>query len=62
MKLVIMILNEICYIVMIEYIIGKKIDDMGENMANYDLIATAAMGLEAMVAKEVRELGYECAS
>ena len=29
-------------------------------MANYDLIATAAMGLEALVAKEVRDLGYEC--
>ena len=33
---------------------------MGENMANFDLIATSAMGLEALVAKEVRELGYEC--
>lgn len=31
-----------------------------ENMTNYDLIATAAMGLEALVAKEVRELGYQC--
>lgn len=29
-------------------------------MTNYDLIATAAMGLEALVAKEVRQLGYEC--
>lgn len=29
-------------------------------MRNFDLIATAAMGLEAIVAKEVRELGYEC--
>ncbi|KAA9026082.1 THUMP domain-containing class I SAM-dependent RNA methyltransferase [Niallia endozanthoxylica] len=29
-------------------------------MANYELIATSAMGLEAIVAKEVRELGYEC--
>jgi putative N6-adenine-specific DNA methylase len=29
-------------------------------MTNYDLIATAAMGLEALVAKEVRELGYQC--
>ena len=29
---------------------------MGEKMANYELIATAAMGLEALVAKEVREL------
>jgi putative N6-adenine-specific DNA methylase len=27
---------------------------------NYELIATSAMGLEAIVAKEVRELGYEC--
>lgn len=26
----------------------------------YELIATSAMGLEALVAKEVRELGYEC--
>ena len=32
----------------------------GENMANYELIATAAMGLEALVANEVRSLGYEC--
>jgi len=29
-------------------------------MSNYQLIATAAMGLEALVAKEVRALGYEC--
>ena len=29
-------------------------------MTNYDLIATAAMGLEALVAKEVRGLGYQC--
>lgn len=29
-------------------------------MAKYDLIATTAMGLEALAAKEVRELGYEC--
>ena len=29
-------------------------------MANYELIATAAMGLEALVANEVRSLGYEC--
>jgi putative N6-adenine-specific DNA methylase len=29
-------------------------------MTNYTLIATAAMGLEALVAKEVRALGYEC--
>lgn len=29
-------------------------------MSKYNLIATAAMGLEAIVAKEVRDLGYEC--
>ncbi|MCL6570780.1 MAG: class I SAM-dependent RNA methyltransferase [Bacillus sp. (in: Bacteria)] len=29
-------------------------------MANYQIIATAAMGLEALVAKEVRALGYDC--
>jgi putative N6-adenine-specific DNA methylase len=29
-------------------------------MKKFDLIATAAMGLEAIVAKEVRSLGYEC--
>ncbi|PLR80438.1 RNA methyltransferase [Bacillus canaveralius] len=29
-------------------------------MAKFNLIATAAMGLEALVAKEVRALGYEC--
>lgn len=29
-------------------------------MSKYELIATAAMGLEALVAKEVRSLGYEC--
>ncbi|NHM29178.1 THUMP domain-containing class I SAM-dependent RNA methyltransferase [Neobacillus terrae] len=29
-------------------------------MGKYQLIATAAMGLEALVAKEVRDLGYEC--
>jgi putative N6-adenine-specific DNA methylase len=29
-------------------------------MAIYDLIATSAMGLEALVAKEVRALGYDC--
>ncbi len=29
-------------------------------MEIYDIIATAAMGLEAIVAKEVRALGYEC--
>jgi putative N6-adenine-specific DNA methylase len=32
----------------------------GEKMANYQIIATAAMGLEALVAKEVRALGYDC--
>jgi len=29
-------------------------------MAIFDIIATSAMGLEAIVAKEVRALGYEC--
>lgn len=29
-------------------------------MKIYDLIATSAMGLEAIVAKEVRDLGYDC--
>lgn len=29
-------------------------------MTKYELIATSAMGLEAIVAKEVRALGYEC--
>ena len=29
-------------------------------MGKYDLIATSAMGLESLVAKEVRSLGYEC--
>lgn len=29
-------------------------------MGNFELIATSAMGLEAIVAKEVRSLGYEC--
>ncbi|MGM9929412.1 MAG: class I SAM-dependent RNA methyltransferase [Bacillus sp. (in: firmicutes)] len=29
-------------------------------MAQYTIIATAAMGLEALVAKEVRNLGYDC--
>jgi putative N6-adenine-specific DNA methylase len=29
-------------------------------MTNYELIATSAMGLEALVAKEVRALGYQC--
>jgi putative N6-adenine-specific DNA methylase len=29
-------------------------------MGKYQLIATAAMGLEALVAKEVRSLGYDC--
>lgn len=29
-------------------------------MKKLDLIATSAMGLEAVVAKEVRDLGYEC--
>ncbi|WP_416826697.1 THUMP domain-containing class I SAM-dependent RNA methyltransferase [Ectobacillus polymachus] len=29
-------------------------------MGNITLIATAAMGLEALVAREIRDLGYEC--
>ncbi|MCI4060662.1 class I SAM-dependent RNA methyltransferase, partial [Bacillus cereus] len=29
-------------------------------MGNVTLIATAAMGIEALVAREVRDLGYEC--
>jgi putative N6-adenine-specific DNA methylase len=29
-------------------------------MSTYTLIATAAMGLEAIVAREVKDLGYEC--
>ncbi|CAG9622597.1 THUMP domain-containing class I SAM-dependent RNA methyltransferase [Sutcliffiella rhizosphaerae] len=29
-------------------------------MKTYTIIATAAMGLEALVAKEVRDLGYDC--
>lgn len=29
-------------------------------MKKYTLIATAPMGIEAVVAKEVRDLGYEC--
>lgn len=29
-------------------------------MNTYNLIATSAMGLESLVAKEVRDLGYEC--
>ena len=29
-------------------------------MKTYTLIATAPMGIEAVVAKEVRDLGYEC--
>ncbi|RSD26586.1 THUMP domain-containing class I SAM-dependent RNA methyltransferase [Mesobacillus subterraneus] len=29
-------------------------------MKNFDIIATSAMGLEAIVAKEVRDLGYDC--
>lgn len=29
-------------------------------MKTFDIIATSAMGLEAVVAKEVRNLGYEC--
>lgn len=35
-------------------------DIKGEMMKNFDIIATSAMGLEAIVAKEVRDLGYDC--
>jgi putative N6-adenine-specific DNA methylase len=40
------------------YICKKR--KLGEEMTKYKLIATAPMGLEALVAKEVRNLGYEC--
>jgi putative N6-adenine-specific DNA methylase len=40
--------------------IHKILDIKGETMKNFDIIATSAMGLEAIVAKEVRDLGYEC--
>ena len=30
----------------------KSICDKGENMANYDLIATSAMGLEALLQRK----------
>ena len=29
-------------------------------MANYDLIATSAMGLEALLQRKYENLGYEC--
>ncbi len=29
-------------------------------MTNYTIIATSAMGLEAVVGQEVKDLGYEC--
>ncbi len=29
-------------------------------MKQFDIIATSAMGLESIVAKEVRDLGYDC--
>ncbi len=38
----------------------KILNDGVTIMSTYTLIATAAMGLEAIVAKEVKELGYEC--
>ena len=31
-------------------------------MKTFDIIATSAMGLESIVAKEVRDLGYDCTS
>lgn len=33
---------------------------IGDDMSTYTIIATTAMGLEAIAAKEVRNLGYEC--
>jgi putative N6-adenine-specific DNA methylase len=44
----------------VEIYIHTIVEVKGEKMANYQIIATAAMGLEALVAKEVRSLGYEC--
>lgn len=38
----------------------KSIKFKGEIMGKYQMIATAAMGLEALVAQEVRALGYDC--
>jgi putative N6-adenine-specific DNA methylase len=32
----------------------------GDEMSKFKLLATAAMGIESVVAKEVRNLGYEC--
>ncbi|RBP02228.1 putative N6-adenine-specific DNA methylase [Rossellomorea aquimaris] len=44
-----------------DYTIDIKILNDGVTiMSTYTLIATAAMGLESIVAKEVKELGYEC--
>lgn len=44
-----------------DYTIEIKILNDGVTiMSTYTLIATAAMGLEAIVAREVKELGYEC--
>lgn len=34
--------------------------ELGDRMNQYEIIATAAMGLEAIVAKEVKNLGYDC--
>lgn len=50
---------EILHTTVILYI-TKDTTYKGEIMGKYQIIATAAMGLEALVAKEVRALGYEC--
>jgi putative N6-adenine-specific DNA methylase len=42
------------------HVLDKLKKMKGDNMGKYQLIATAAMGLESIVAKEVRSLGYEC--
>jgi putative N6-adenine-specific DNA methylase len=42
------------------HVLDKLKKMKGDNMGKYQLIATAAMGLESIVAKEVRALGYEC--
>lgn len=41
-------------------VLHNKLWNKGEIMAEYELIATAAMGLEAIVGKEIRQLGYDC--
>ncbi len=41
-------------------ILGVTLIESRDSMAKRKLIATAAMGIEALVAKEVRDLGYTC--